>query len=363
MKKKIMIIDDNTTNLAVGKSALQDSYDVLTVNSGERGLQILEKILPDLILLDVDMPDMDGYETIKLIKASNAELASIPVIFLTARGDASSELDGLTLGAVDYIHKPFSPPLLQKRIELHLLVQEQQSRLAAQNVLLQDFNKNLQKMVDEKTNKIVRLQDIFITTFSELVEFRDEATGGHIVRTQLYLKLLAEKMLEKNVYPGSIEEKDVKLLVQSSQLHDVGKINIPDSILNKRGRLTDAEFETMKQHTVMGREAIAKIVDKVEESEFLVHAQVMAYSHHERWDGTGYPLGLAGEDIPIQGRLMAIADVYDALVSERPYKPSFEHTLAVGIILQGKGTQFDPLLVEIFQEISDEFSEISKKVV
>ncbi|MCL1908828.1 MAG: response regulator [Holophagaceae bacterium] len=363
MKKKIMIIDDNTTNLAVGKSALQDNYDVLTVNSGERGLNILGKIVPDLILLDVDMPGLDGYETIKLIKASNEETAQIPIIFLTARGDASSELDGLSLGAVDYIHKPFSPPLLQKRIELHLLVRDQKMRLAEQNLLLQDFNKNLQKMVDEKTEKIVRLQDIFVTTFSELVEFRDEATGGHIVRTQLYLKILAETMLERNIYPGSLERKDIKLLVQSSQLHDVGKINIPDSILNKRGRLTDEEFEIMKRHTTMGKEAIAKIVDKVEESEFLVHAQVMAYSHHERWDGGGYPLGLAGENIPIQGRLMAIADVYDALVSERPYKPAFEHDIAVGIIVQGKGTQFDPLLVELFEDISGEFQEISKKAV
>lgn len=363
MKKKIMIVDDNTTNLAVGKSALQDNYDVLTVNSGERGLQILGKMLPDLILLDVDMPGMDGYETIKLIKSLNEEAAQIPVIFLTARSDASSELDGLSLGAVDYIHKPFSPPLLQKRIELHLLVQDQKIRLAEQNTLLLDFNKNLQGMVDEKAGKIVRLQDIFITTFSELVEFRDEATGGHIVRTQLYLKALAEKMIERNYYPGTIEQKDINLLVQSAQLHDVGKINIPDHILNKRGRLTDEEFEIMKRHTTMGKEAIEKIVDKVEESEFLAHAQIMAYSHHERWDGYGYPLGLAGEDIPIQGRLMAISDVYDALVSERPYKPPFEHDIAVGIILQGKGTQFDPLLVELFEEISDEFHEISKKVI
>jgi putative two-component system response regulator len=354
MKKKIMFVDDNTTNLAVGKNILQETYDVLTVNSGERALQILEKLLPDLILLDIDMPDMDGIETIKRIKANNAA-SDVPVIFLTARGDANSELDGLTLGAVDYIHKPFSAPLLLKRIEIHLLMREQNDRL-------QDYNDNLQKMVEEKTVNIQRLQDTFITTFSELVEFRDENTGGHIVRTQLYLKALAEKMLEKNVYPGEIEAKDIGLLVQSAQLHDVGKINIPDAILNKRGKLTDEEFEIMKRHTTLGKEAIAKIMAKVDENQFLHHAAIMAYSHHERWDGKGYPLGLAGEAIPIQGRLMAIPDVYDALISERPYKPPFSHEKATEIVVAGKGTQFDPLLVDLFQEAALEFEKITKQV-
>ncbi|MDR1841165.1 MAG: response regulator [Holophagales bacterium] len=362
MKKKLMLIDDNTTNLSVGKSALQDTYDVLTVNSGERALQLLEKITPDLILLDVDMPGMDGYETIRRIKANEA-MSHIPVIFLTAKDDVNSELDGLSLGAVDYIAKPFSVPLLLKRIELHLLVEEQKNRLEEQKDRLQDFNDNLQKMVEQKTEKIMQLQDIFITTFSELVEFRDEDTGGHIARTQLYLKALAEKMIEKNIYPGAIEAKDIKWLVQSSQLHDVGKINISDHILNKPGKLSPEEFEIMKRHTTIGKEAIAKIVDKVEESEFLKHASIMAFSHHERWDGKGYPLGLAGEEIPIQGRLMAIADVYDALISERSYKPSFTHETAVEIIVAGRGTQFDPFLVDLFQEISTDFYEISKKAV
>jgi putative two-component system response regulator len=353
MKKKIMFVDDNTTNLTVGKNILQESYNVLTVNSGERALELLEKILPDMILLDVDMPGIDGIETIKRIKASGAT-SHIPVIFLTARDDAKSELDGLALGAVDYIHKPFSAPLLLKRIEIHLVMQEQKARL-------QDYNDNLQKMVEEKTEKIQRLQDTVITTFAELVEYRDEDTGGHIIRTQLYLKTLAEKMLEKNIYPGEIEAKDIKLLVQSAQLHDVGKISIPDAILNKNGRLTKEEFETMKTHTTVGKDVISKIMDRVDENEFLLHASIMAYSHHERWDGNGYPLGLAGEKIPIQGRLMAIADVYDALISERPYKPAFTHEAAVGIIIEGKGTQFDPILVDLFEEVATEFEEISKQ--
>ncbi|MDR2562232.1 MAG: response regulator [Holophagales bacterium] len=364
MKKKVMLVDDNTTNLSMGKSALSDTYDVLTVNSGEKALQLLEKVVPDLILLDIEMPVLDGFETIKQIKGDE-QLANIPVIFLTAMDGAGSELAGLSLGAVDYIHKPFSIPLLQKRIELHLMLQEQRGRLADQNTRLLEFNQNLQSLVNAKTEKIVRLQDIFIETFAEMVESRDDTTGGHIVRTQLYVRALAEKMVKERIYINAIEEKDIEPIVRSAQLHDVGKIAIPDSILKKPGRLTDHEFEQMKRHTIIGMETISRIASKAEESDFgfLKHAQIMAHSHHERWDGKGYPLGLSGEDIPIQGRLMAIADVYDALVTARPYKAAFEHEMAVGIIIAGKGTQFDPLLGELFETLSVEFNEIAKRVV
>jgi putative two-component system response regulator len=362
MKKKVMLVDDNTTNLSVGKSALSDTYDVLTVNSGEKALQLLEKVVPDLILLDIEMPGLDGFETIKQIK-DKGHLANIPVIFLTAMDGTGSELTGLSLGAVDYIHKPFSIPLLQKRIDLHLMLQEQRGRLADQNARLLEFNQNLQSLVDAKTEKIVKLQDIFIETFAEMVESRDDTTGGHIIRTQLYVKALVEKMVKERVYPADIEEKDIEHIVRSSQLHDVGKIAIPDRILKKPGKLTDQEFELMKLHTIIGMETISKIASRAEESDFLKHAQIMAYSHHERWDGKGYPLGLSGESIPIQGRLMAIADVYDALVTARPYKPAFEHEMAEGIIIAGKGSQFDPLLGELFEDLSTEFKKIAKKAI
>ena len=362
MKKKVMLVDDNTTNLSVGKSALSDTYDVLTVNSGEKALQLLEKVVPDLILLDIEMQGINGFETIIQIKRRE-HLANIPVIFLTAMDGAGTELEGLSLGAVDYIHKPFSIPLLQKRIELHLAFQDQSARLAHQNASLLEFNQNLQSLVEAKTEKIVRLQDIFIETFAELAESRDDTVGGHIARTQLYVKALAEKMVEERVYPKDLEEKDIEHIVRSSQLHDVGKIAIPDNILKKPGRLTEHEFELMKQHTIIGMETISKIANRTEESDFLKHAQIMAHSHHERWDGKGYPLGLSGEDIPIQGRLMAIADVYDALVMAKPYKPPFEHEMATGIIIAGKGSQFDPLLGELFEDISTEFNEIAKRTI
>ncbi len=356
-----MLIDDNITNLSAGKCALQDIYDVLTVPSGERALQLLEKIKPDLILLDIEMPEMDGYETIRQIKA-NHDLDNIPVIFLTAKSDPVSEFDGLSLGAVDYISKPFSVPLLKKRIELHMLIEEQQKRLAVQNERLMDYNDNLQKMVEDKTEKIVKLQDVILGTVADLVEFRDGDTGGHVERTQLYLKALVEKMLERKIYHDVVKNWDIKLVIQSAQLHDVGKIGVPDSILNKPGRLDPEEFEVMKRHTTIGKEVIDRICAKADENEFLQQAAILAYSHHERWDGKGYPCGIAAEEIPLQGRMMAIADVYDALISERPYKKAFTHEEAVKIIIDGKGTQFDPILTDLFSDINIDFFTISKEI-
>ncbi len=350
-KGKIMLVDDSVTNLMIGKNVLQDTYEVLTVPSGEKALALLERVIPDLILLDIEMPEMSGYETLEKIKG-NPATAEIPVIFLTARSDAESEYDGLSMGAVDYIAKPFSIPLLKKRIELHLLIEEQQKRL-------REYNENLQKMVEQKTKQVVRLQDGIIMTMAELVEYRDGTTGGHIERTQNYLRVLVEELMTRDVYSNITKGWDINLLVRSAPLHDVGKISVPDSILNKVERLSEEEFTQMKNHTILGKEAIERISDKVEESEFLQQAAILAYSHHERWDGTGYPQGLKGEEIPLQGRLMAIADVYDALVSVRTYKKSFTHDEAVEMMIKGSGTQFDPRLIGIFMDIADKFQTIS----
>jgi putative two-component system response regulator len=205
------------------------------------------------------------------------------------------------------------------------------------------------------------LQDTIITAFAELVEFRDVATSGHIFRIQLLFRSLIEKMFQKNIYPGAILPEDIDMLIEATKLHDVGKIYIPEAILNKAGQLDYQEYEIKKTHTTLGRDAIIRIMSKVDEGGFLEHASIMAYSHHERWDGTGYPLGLSGEAIPIQGRIMAIADVYDALITERPYKSAFSHKEAVEIIRFGKGSQFDPFLVEVFEDIQAEFENIIQK--
>jgi len=360
VRKTIFLVDDDLTNLTVGRNALDGHYDVLTLNSGARLVKMLEKNIPDLILLDVEMPEMNGYDTIKAIK-SNPETAAIPVIFLTAKSDDSSELEGLSLGAVDYIIKPFSAPLLLKRIELHLLVESQKIELQSQKQELIRFNSNLQEMVKAKTQTVVELQDALLKTMAELVECRDDITGGHIERTQSYLGTLLDAMREQGLYMDEMAAWDIKLVLQSAQLHDVGKIAIKDGILNKPGKLTAEEFEEIKKHTTFGGTVIDKIKESTTEQAFLEYAGIFALTHHEKWDGTGYPRGLKGEEIPLLGRIMAIADVYDALVSDRPYKKAFTHDDAVKIIMDGKGTHFDPALTDLFFSVADEFDKTSAR--
>jgi putative two-component system response regulator len=350
-RKTIFLVDDNITNLTMGRNVLAKHYNVATVDSGERMLKMLEKTIPDMILLDVEMPEMNGYDAIKIIK-SKEETQNIPVIFLTAKSDSDSELEGLSLGAIDYIIKPFSPPLLLKRIEVHLLVESQRKELL-------NYNKNLQSLVEAKTKTVLELQNAILKAMAELVENRDDITGKHVERTQSYLGLLLNAILKRGLYAEEMRNWDIDLVLQSSQLHDVGKIAVKDEILKKNGKLTKEEFAEIKKHPTCGEEIIEKIKQNTTEHEFLEHARIFAVAHHEKWDGGGYPNGLKGKEIPLQGRLMAIADVYDALVSDRPYKKAFLHEEAVKIISDSIGTHFDPDLVDIFLEISDKFNEVA----
>jgi putative two-component system response regulator len=351
-RKKIMLVDDDITNLTVGKNALIEKYDVFTIPSGEKLFNLLEKVIPDLILLDVDMPEMNGYDVIRGLKKQE-KTSAIPVIFLTAQTDDGSELQGLSLGAIDYIAKPFSPLLLLKRIEVHLLVESQQREL-------KDYNTNLQNMVREKTREVVSLQNAILRTVAELVESRDAITGSHIERTERYLKILVEALKGDRRRQEEIAHWDTDILFRSAQLHDVGKIAIKDDILFKPEKLSDEEFEEMKKHTTFGVQVIEKIGESTSERIFLEHAKIFAGTHHEKWDGSGYPKGLKGEEIPLQGRLMAIVDVYDALLSERPYKKAFTHDEAVAIISGNSGIHFDPELVDLFLSVSDKFASIAK---
>ncbi|MBE1236969.1 response regulator [Phaeovibrio sulfidiphilus] len=352
---KIILVDDSRTNLKIGKSLLKDQYEVFPVPSARVLFELLENVYPDLILLDIEMPEMTGYEAIRILKEED-RWRDIPVMFLTSKTDPGAELEGLTLGAIDYITKPFSPALLLKRIENHLLMVAQQKKL-------HDYNDNLQWMVAEQTRKIVRLQNAVISTLAEMVEARDGATGAHIERTQRYLLLLVHKMLSENVYLDEILSWELEFVIPSAQLHDIGKIAISDLILNKPSKLTEEEYEIMKTHTTVGAEAVERIESLTEEHDFLTHARLFAESHHEKWDGTGYPYGLVAEDIPLQGRLMAIADVYDALVSTRPYKKPFPPEEAARIIINGSGTHFDPALVEIFEKVQDEFAVVARRLI
>ncbi|MDR1935792.1 MAG: response regulator, partial [Candidatus Accumulibacter sp.] len=298
---KIMLVDDNMANLAMGKNMLKDTYEVYAIPSAAKLFEILEHVTPDLILLDVMMPEMDGYEAIRQLKADQRR-ADIPVIFLTSRTDEHSELEGLSLGAIDYVAKPFSAPLLLKRIENHLL-------LVSQRMELKNYNDNLQEMVRRKTEQIVELQNAVLSTVAEMVEFRDNLTGWHVTRTQMYLELLVNMLLEEKIYDDEVSSWDLDFLIPSAQLHDVGKIAISDAILNKPGKLTFEEFEEMKKHVVIGVEAIDRIAKRTRGHAFLLHARIIAGTHHEKWDGSGYPAGLRERGIPLEGRLMAIADV------------------------------------------------------
>jgi putative two-component system response regulator len=350
-KEKIMLVDDNKANLTMGKSILSELYDVFAMSSADKLFEILKHVIPDLILLDIDMPGMNGYEAITLLKADK-QYADIPVIFVTAKNSELNEYEGLGLGAIDYVAKPFAPALLLKRIENHLLIQKQKKSL-------QEFNDNLIKMVKEKTHQLYDLQNAIISNMAEFVEFRDVITGRHISRTQKYLKKLVEQLVEDEVYTDELLIWDMNVILLSSQLHDIGKIAISDTILNKAGKLTDEELEIMKTHTSKGVEVIEKIENSTDFAGFLEYAKLFAGTHHEKWNGSGYPQGLSGANIPLEGRIMAIADVYDALISTRPYKKSFTADESARIIINSTGTHFDPTLIKSFSKIKDDFAAIA----
>jgi len=351
-KEIIFLVDDDLTNLTVGKNILSANYMVLTMNSGEHLFAMLEKMLPTLILLDVNMPEMDGFEVIERLKGDD-RYRNIPVIFLTGRNDEESELKGFSLGAVDFVMKPFSPHRLTRRIEAHLL-------LAKQKMELRQFNSDLNKIVNEQIKSVLELKYAIISVMSELVESKDDSTGGHILRTQLYVKALFDGMKRYGIYAKELSEYDEELAIRSCPLHDVGKISIKDAILLKPSKLTPEEFEEMKKHTIFGAQVVESIKKKTTDSTFLEYAMDFIMGHHEKWNGQGYPNGLSGEDIPLLGRIMAIADVYDALIEERPYKKAFTHEKAVEIITEAKGTHFDPKLVEVFEKMHTELEEIAR---
>ena len=339
MQKTIFLIDDNATNLTMAEEALVKQYRVIALSSATKMFMALEKFKPDLILLDVEMPEMTGFEAMKKLK-SNSSYAEIPVIFLTGRTDPVSEAQGIEMGAVDFIMKPFTVPVLLNRIKNHLQLDE----------LIRERTAQLARRMEQ----LVLLQNGIVQTMAELVEHRDKNTGGHIDRTAVYLKILIDAMLEREVYTDEMQDWNMASVVSSARLHDLGKIMISDSILNKPGPLTQEELKAMKMHSIAGERIIDKAMQQTGDAEFLHNAKMIAAYHHECWDGSGYPYGLKGTDIPLQGRLMAIIDVYDALVSERPYKKAFTHEEAVNVIVNGAGHHFDPLIVDVFNEVSNQ---------
>jgi len=353
-RSKVVLVDDVKANLTMGRDLLKNNYEVYPALSSDKLFELLENIEPDLILLDIEMPEVNGYEALKRLKA-DSRYKSIPVIFLTAKDDESSELEGFDLGAADYVTKPFSGPLLLKRIANQLLIVMQRKELLASQAALKGYADNLEEMVQDKTSEVMDLKNAVLSTVADLVEFRDKYTGGHINRTQCYLQSLFDQMVRDGVYLEEINKWNLEFFLPSAQLHDVGKIAITDLILNKPGKLTPEEYEIMKTHVTVGANAIRQIMGKTREHAYLNHALLIAATHHEKWDGSGYPEGLKGDGIPIEGRLMAIVDVYDALISTRPYKQAFTQAESCKIIEDGAGSHFDPVLIEVFKKVKDEF--------
>jgi putative two-component system response regulator len=356
----VLIVDDERTNVDLMVDLLKPHYRTLVAMSGEQALKRARgEPRPDIVLLDVMMPGMDGYEVCRQLKADSTTQA-IPVIFVTAMSEMGNEITGFALGAADYITKPISPPLVEARVKAHL-----ENKHARD--FIEDRNRVLQVMVLERTRELAATQDATILSMATLAETRDPETGHHLQRTQGYVRSLASRLSAHVRFRDELDDHVIELLFKSAPLHDIGKVGVPDAILRKPARLTAEEWEVMKRHPLYGYEAIAS-TEKVlsaagissKAASFLRYAREIARSHHEKWDGSGYPDGTVGAQIPVSARLMALADVYDALISKRCYKPAFTHAQATAEIVAGRGTHFDPDVVDAYCDLEAEFVTISR---
>jgi len=354
-KPTILVVDDTPDNLSLMAGLLKDRYKVQLANNGERALKLVQGGKPpDLILLDIMMPVLSGYDVCKLLKDDPAT-RHIPIIFLTAMTATEDETKGLQMGAADFITKPVNPPVVMARVASQLQV-----KAAAD--FLKDQNAYLESEVTRRGRELSAIQDVTILAMASLAETRDNDTGNHIRRTQNYLALLANYLKNHDRFRSYLTDRTIDMLFKSAPLHDIGKVGIPDRILLKPGRFEPEEFEIMKTHCRLGRDAIQHAEDQLGlEVEFLKCAKEIAYSHQEKWDGSGYPEGLKGDDIPVSARMMAVADVYDALISRRVYKEGMPHAKAVSIIADGKGTHFDPDMVDAFLALADQFNEVAQR--
>jgi putative two-component system response regulator len=353
-RESILIIDDSPEVLMTISGLLKSDYQIRVANRAAVGLQLVVADPPDLILLDVTMPDMDGFAACRRLKA-DPETRGIPVIFLTGMSDECDQEAGLALGAVDYITKPVSGPILKARVKGHM-------NIKLTTDFINDKNQFLVSQVSKRARELEHIQDVTILALASVAETRDNETGHHIHRTQHYVLLLAEHLQRHPRFSLSLTRSNIDLIFKSAPLHDIGKVGIPDHILLKPGKFTPEEFEQMKRHAALGMEALTRAERATgRTAPFLQMAKEIAWAHHEKWDGSGYPRGLAGEHIPISARLMALADVYDALISPRIYKCAMSHQEATRIIANGRGSHFDPDVVDAFLALGDAFRHVTQR--
>jgi len=337
---KILLVDDTPVNLKLLGQILDPEYEVFFAEDGETAIQLAGEVKPDLILLDVMMPGMNGYDVCRHLKAQH-DTTNIPILFVTSMGELEDERRGFEAGGVDYITKPISPSIVQARVQTHLALYNQ-SRL-------------LEHMVEQRTKQLKQALETIknasletIQRLSKAAEYKDEDTGAHILRMSHYCAVLARQM--------GLTDREVENIFHSAPMHDVGKIAIPDRILLKPGKLDADEWKILKQHTTLG----GKLLES-SSSKFFKTAEVIALTHHEKWDGSGYPMGLKGSEIPLVGRIVAIADVFDALTARRPYKEPFSLKKSYAIIRESKGKHFDPDVVDAFFAIKDQLIGIKNK--
>lgn len=349
----IVSIDDDPVALGAVLNILRPYYLVRPFSSGATALRFLFANNADLIILDCNMPRLDGFELMAILK-TDARTSEIPILFLTAMETDDNEVLALEKGAGDYLYKPIKPEVLLIRVRLQLE--------------LRQYRDHMQSLVEEKTRDIIQAYDQLrlrengiLNMLAKATDMRDNSTGAHVWRTTEYVRLIVGELLNAPKEGYELTRKQADDIIASSKLHDLGKIAIPDRILGKLGRLTEAEYEIIKQHPLYGAEFLDEFIDPHGGDAFLATARDIALYHHEKWDGSGYPFGLSGVEVPLSARIVAIADVYDALISERPYKSAFSHEKSDKIIVGDKGGHFDPYLVMCFQKCSGSFRDVPRQ--
>jgi putative two-component system response regulator len=350
----VLVVDDSAEQLIAINAALQDAFEVALAGDAETALILASRDPPELILLDTTLPGRDGFDLCRRLKALPA-VAEVPVIFLVAQGAREHELRAFRAGAVDYVGKPIVPETLRARVATHV-------RLGRSSAYLKDQNRLLEHLVSERTAEKTLLRDATLHALASLAEFRQCESGNHLRRTAHYVAALAHRVARLPQYAAELTSENIHAIFRTVPLHDIGKVGIPDRILLSPRRLDAAEFAVMQRHTALGRDVIQNMRRELGgDNLFLRYAAQIAYAHHEKWDGSGYPLGLAGDAIPLAARLMAIADVYDALISFRPYKPPLSHADAIAHLVAGRGRHFDPDLIDALLPMQARFADIAAR--